>query len=113
MNKVNRRRRGGGRWVALIVGAVLMRVSLAGGIPVFDAGQIAESVKHTANQLKALDNQLKLLTDTRTQLDEMVRNSSLAQVAWFFNEANGMMASYLSIQQSFAKLREGPGGWTN
>jgi P-type conjugative transfer protein TrbJ len=75
--------------VLLLLGVLLLpRLSLAGGLPVFDAAlntlgvqeqwiqlkELYESVQQTANQIKQLENQAHQITGMYTQIDQGVRN---------------------------------------
>jgi P-type conjugative transfer protein TrbJ len=73
----------------VLLGCLLLpRLSLAGGLPVFDAAlntlgiqeqwiqlkELYESVQHTANQIKQLENQARQITGMYTQIDQGIRN---------------------------------------
>ncbi len=79
----------------VLLGCLLLpRLSLAGGLPVFDAAlntlgiqeqwvqlkELYESMQHTANQIKQLENQVRQITGMYTQIDQGVRNLAALDV---------------------------------
>jgi P-type conjugative transfer protein TrbJ len=99
--------------VLLLLGILLPQMSLAGGLPVFDAAlntlgvqeqwvqlkELYESVQQTANQIKQLENQARQLTGMYTQIDQGIRN--LARL-----DVNNITDLYGLLSQLESKLHQ-------